>query len=73
MTLKGFLHVKPLKEESFSVLTLNLSLRRGPSSRICDITVNSEPVVVQYAAHTSVMWKPEASSAQTLRMDFLVN
>ena len=36
---------------------------------IYDITTSLEPIVVQYAAYTSVMWKPEASSVHTLRMD----
>ena len=29
-----------------------------------------KPIRVQYSTKTSVLWKPEASSAQTLRIDF---
>ena len=45
-----------LKVESFSVLAGNLTIRGQPISLICDIT-------------NSVIWKLEASSAQTLRKD----
>ena len=33
----------------FSVLTLNLSLTRVPTSMICDITTSLEPIMVQFA------------------------
>ena len=39
---------------------------------ICDSTTSLARNVVQYTIYTSVMWKLEASSAQTLRMDFTV-
>lgn len=40
----------------FSVLTKNLISRSGRMSKICDIT-NWKPIMVQYWAHTGVMWK----------------
>lgn len=57
------------KVERFSVSNLNLSLRRVFRSMICAITNHLEPIVVQDAAFTSVVWKLEASTAQTLTMD----
>lgn len=36
---------------------------------ISDITTTLERIMERYATYTSVMWKPEASSAQTLRMN----
>ena len=54
------------------MLTENLSLRCKPVSMICEITTRLEPVLVQCATYTSVMWKTEAFSAQTLRMNFTV-
>ena len=72
LTLEDCFNIHLLKEESFSVLTLNLSLAHVPMSTICDITTILEPRVAQYVTYTHVMWKLEASSAQTLRTDFTV-
>ena len=47
-------------------------LTSGPKSMICDITTSLEPSLIKYLTSTSVMWKIEASSAHTLRMDFKV-
>lgn len=52
------------------MLALNLSLRRVPTSVVCDISASLEPIVVQYVTCTSVMWNLKTSSAQTLRADF---
>ena len=56
----------------FSEFTLNLSLTAGHTCWIYDITTKLEPIVVQDSVYTSVMWKLEASSEQTLRTDFPV-
>ena len=42
----------------------------GPVYIICDITNYLQSIAVQYAAYMSVMWKLEASSAQTLRIEY---
>lgn len=44
-----YFHLHLLNEESFSVLTVNLSLRRVPMSMTLDIITNLKPIVVQYA------------------------
>ncbi len=58
--------------ESFSALTLNLSLTPGRTRRIYDITTILEPIVVQYVTNTSVTRKLEASSVHTLSVDLTV-
>ena len=72
LTPEDCFHIHLLKVESFSVLIENPFLKGGPTSMICDITTSLEPIVVQFATHTNVMWKREASSVQTVRTDLTV-
>ena len=67
LILKGCFHVYLLKVESFSVIIEN-HLRGDRCAGFCDIA--NGLILVQYVTYTSVMWKLEASSAQTLRIDF---
>ena len=68
LTLEGCFHIHLPNEERLSQLVLNMSLRRVPSSMICDITTTLEPIVIQYATYSSVIWKHLASSTYTLEM-----
>ncbi len=63
--LEGCFHIHLLKGECLSVLTLNLSLRCMSA-----ILWHHKFQMVQYTIHISALWKLEASSAHTLRMDF---
>ena len=65
--LEGCCLMNLQKVERFSVSNLNRSLRHVLKSMICAITIT--PIVVQDAAFTSVVWKLEASRAQTLTVD----
>ena len=60
-----------LKEESFSVLILNLSLTHVLQSLFVT-SLLVWIILVWYATLTTVMWKLEACGAQTLKMDFTV-
>lgn len=70
LPLDGCFHISLLTEESFSVLFLNVSLKRVPTSMICYITTSLESIMVQYAAQTSVKLKLEASSTYTVNFQY---
>ena len=62
MYVQSCFHIHLLKVESFSALTFNVSLSIYKHDFVT-LQLAFEAIVIQNAIYTSVMWKPEASSA----------